>query len=550
MSFYNLFEPNRGFRIFEIHEIYTGQTNLDGLYIPNVRDKIVDMDNAIEYIVTDVDGTTGLSTKRVWKVSPVSNSVLDLDVFLSSGPGTPSEGFRCLLDTSVIPFRLAISDRLYMYSSQSAYIKVFLGSDISENGTVISQYYNQSNVLIGDSIPLETATVPDVNNVSILTAKIGSSNRALNDGELVTVVVYSSLGTVTSTSQLVIKNTRFIRAGTAPVRYVVSITLDSPFVSPSDSHVLQYPINSTVDSASLMGTVHYNDGSTQRFPVDGNKFTLHGIENYLSTQAGQRVPLVLTYVLSNDESSQDSNIAQNGNISTTYYFESVAIDGAYSVKLFGYPRWLDDTRGYIMDYWLYNLDRNLSVPVNPWVSLASNSAPFDPTAYGTSQTFTVQINLQDIDPLLEAYNHVQVLNVVLNSRGSVQTVPNWTIGFAPGQSPRYGVSAVASLHELSVSVWNLNIDCGYGSKEAWIRGLYYDALPLYNPQSEVEAPYPTHVELVFKNDSREITVDQWSETLTVQNDLAQGELLRLRWIKRTSNGDLLLASTCLACHIV
>lgn len=203
-----------------------------------------------------------------------------------------------------------------------------------------------------------------------------------------------------------------------------------------------------------------------------------------------------------------------------------------------------------MEYYLYNLNRDLVVPVTPWVQLAAGSPAFEPTLYATAQNYTVTLNLHDINPMYESYNHVQPFTVALNNQGSSLTVPNWTVGYIPNQNPRYGTDSVAEMHLVSGSTWEVNIDCGQPSKEAWIQKLYYAVHPLFDPSTELQAPAPTHVELVFANFSTEITVEQWNATLTLPNDLAQGQVLGLRWIRRTVGGDLQLAFSALPVHQV
>lgn len=546
----DLFSPYPGFHNWAMDEIFRGELNPVGLYIPNVGDLVTDVPGNRTYKVSHRDETTGLSTLVIWEAQRNNGAMDNLDIFVTTGPGTASEAFRVYLDTSVLPYTLAFDDRLRMYVSDANYVKLFLGVDISNDPIVVSAYYNQSGALQGENIPLELIASVNITNVAIKRPVIANCNRSIADGEIVTAVVYGAAGGVLSTSQFNVKNTQFIRGVSDATKYVTGITLKTPFLSPVDMRVINYPINVTVDSSHLIGVVHYNNGSTREYPIDGVHFTLNGINGYISTQAGSAVPLVLSYQLGIDEMSYSINTSQTGVISEPYRLVSTAPNGVYAVKLFGYPRWLDTPRGYVMEYYLYNLDRDLVVPVTPWVQLASGSPAFEPKLYATTQNYTVTLNLNDINPMYETYNHVQPFTVALNNQGSSMTVPNWTIGYTPNQNPRYGITAVATAHLISGSTWEVNISCGQPSKEAWIQSLYYAVHPLFNPSTELQAPAPTHVELVFENFTTEITVEQWNTVHVLPNDLAQGEVLGLRWIKRTVSGDLQLAYSGLSMHQV
>ena len=545
-----LYSPYPGFHIWEFHEIFRGELNPQDVYIPKVNDLVIDVPGNKQYKVSHVDMTTGESTLVVWNPMITDGNTDGLDKFVTTGPGTSSEAFRIYINTNTLPYTLAFDDRVRIYSSDSIAVKVFLGVNITNDPIVVSAHYNQSGVLIGENIPLELVATANYSNVSIKRPIIANANRVIADGDTVTAVVYGANGGVLSTAQFIIKNTNFIRAVSDSTKYVTGITIKSPFISPTDIRVINYPINVTVDTSHLMGVVHYNSGSTKEYPIDGIHFTLPGINEYVSSQAGISTPLVLQYQLGADEMSYGLGVAPNGIISEPYSLVSTAPTGVYAVKLFGYPRWLDATRGYLMEYHLYNLDRDMIVPVTTWVNLAANSAAFMPKQYGTTQEFTVSINLNDINPMYAEYVHVQTFTVVLNNAGSSSAVPNWSIGYEANQNPRYGVNVVATAHMVSGVTWDINIGCGFPTKEVWLQKLYHDTKPIFNPATELGPLVPTHAELVFKNFSMEITTAQWNDNLIAPNDLDHGEVLGIRWIRRTVNGDLQLAYSGLPVHIV
>lgn len=550
MAIEDLFSPYPGFHNWALSEVFQGEPDPVGVYIPNVGDLVTDVPGNRIYKSAYRDITTGITTLVPWDLQRTSDSSDGLDVFISTGPGSVSESFRINLDSSVLPYELAFDDRVRMYARDAVYVKVFLGIDIEHNPIVISNYYNQSGSLQGENIPLET--IPS--NGAVLNAikrpVIASCNRVIPDGEVVTAVVYGAAGGVLSTASFIVRNTRFIRGVSDTTKYVTGITLKTPFASPVDMRVINYPINVTVDSNSLIGVVHYNTGATAEYPVNGTPFKINGLSSYMSTQVGTSIPLVLSYQLGDNEMSYALNTSSDGVVSEPYRLVSTVTNGTYAVKLFGYPKWIDDIYGYEMEYWLFNLDRNIATNVTEHVTLANNSAAFDPKLYATLQTVTVMVDLNDVNSSYSTFNHSQTFTIMLAGPGSATDSTLWTIGYVLNQNPRYGIGAKAVATLVSGSNWNVDLSCSFASREVWLQKLYYDTHPLFDPSVEATPPQPTHVEVVFKQFVVEIPISNWNVLMSVPNDVPQGELLGLRWIRRTSNSDLLLAYSALPVFIV
>src|SRR5690606_38246651 len=123
------------------------------------------------------------------------------------------------------------------------------------------------------------------------TPKVGHTVEELDDGELVTAVVYDDVGNAVSITRLLVKKTAFVRTVDESKRFVTGIHIESPFLSKSDPRVLEYPINMPIQALSLVGVVTYSDGGVKRMPIDGTKFSLYGLNNYIATILGQRIPL-------------------------------------------------------------------------------------------------------------------------------------------------------------------------------------------------------------------------------------------------------------------
>lgn len=543
-----IYDPNRGYKQWLRSEIYTGP-NGSGRYVPNVDDSVWDWTAGI-YRVTAVNTTNGLSTIIPWTF-PNQSGPTDEDVFLGAGPGPIGESFRVYLDKSVVPHTLAVDGRVRMYSTEASYIRVFLGTDVSVAGKVISAYYNQSNQLVDDKIPLDAVVIPGTPNVSIKMPKIGATSYDLNDGEVVSIVAYNNIGQAICVAKFIIKETAFIRQTDAGQKYISNISIESPFISNSNNRLIEYPINMTLESVPLMGVVTYTDGSTMRLPVDGNKFILYGRDQYVSTVLGQTIPLVLSYRLGVDEVNYISQSSHNHQISVDYQATTIGADGTYSVKLFVVPVWTTPVSGaphYRLEYFLYNLDRQQYFHVTPYIEVPSGSNIYDPTLYGIQQYLTVAVDLARVNGAFNEYRHVQTFRVALLSEGDVENFEDtrWQITYEPGQNPVYGTGLIARCEYSNINSWGVDITCAAASVDDWLVNTYYAAKPLFNPENEdLEDIRPTHFKLRSSLNPNSylfettFLLDQWDQIFTIDsNDISNGEALYIDFIKRVGLTDL------------
>jgi len=539
-------DPDRSFRVWSIEEIFGHST--DGRYVPNVGDAVWSWVEGL-FRVTEVDYTTSIS-KLKSHVGPSQGGITDeFDILLGMGPGYRSESFRMLLDTSVIPHGLQPDRRTRLYGKDATRYKVFKGTNIGQTGEVISAYYMNGSFL-GDYIPLELVAMEhkDSQNISVKACMRGYTMQKLEDGDLVTLVVYDDEGGPLSIQKFTIYNTGWIRASEEGKKYISSIAIDSPFLSNADPKYLDFPINLPVAGLQLMGVVNYSDGSKRRIPIDGTKFNLYGIDNYVASIEDQVIPLSLAYKLGPEEYTYNASPSINKHMSERYWARTRMLDGAYSVKLFAYPTWVSALVGYRMQFFLYNLDREEVYNVTSLIELAEGSAPFDGTAFGVVQKLRYVVDLNKVDGKFAAYRHPQTFEVALLAPGS-QNTNNWSIGFSPGQDPPYGLGLSAKMTFVNVNQWKLKIDCGLPNLQRWLDEVFYNTQPLYNAEREARAPEPNYFVLVFGGREIEYPISQWNAELLVPNDLLQGQLVYIRFLRREPTAGYQLGISALPVHI-
>jgi hypothetical protein len=538
---------NRGFKVWNRPEIFTGPTGT-GVWCPNKDDMIIDWETGFRR-VTGNDISTGLSTSIPWVLQSGSNTDVDVDVLLGVGTGKQSETWRVYIDTRQMPYSLQVDARVHLYRSDAYCYKVFLGTDINEtSGEIISSYYTPSQEFQGENIPLELVATDDINNKAIWAPMAGSTNRELPDGEVVTVVLYGANGPL-SHAVMLVQNTALVRRSEAGLKNVKSISIKSPYLSDSDPRLLLIPINYDVKTLVITGQVLYNTGEIVDVPItlDGmGKMSLHGLQWYTPTIQSAIMPLTLSYRLSEQEYSISHGVTENGNITEPFAIKAIAADSAYSLKLYVFPTWNKAGSRYDLDFWLFSMDRDVyyRLPRNI-VETPENEAVFDGQNYTTRQRLKFGVQLDKVDPMFKEHKFVQNTEIALRQAG-IEKGTKWQVKLDPTQVDFFGEGIVASNRFVNVNLSYMSVKNGCATQTQWFDKLFYGVNPLFDDNSEVKAPLPTHFVISTKGRQYEFSVSQWDQEFSILNDVTIGETVYIRWLRDTSNTRLELGVTGLA----
>ena len=537
-----VYNPNQRWQTWAMSEIYTGQQG-NNRYVPNVNDYVVDYATDEHFKVIAVDPTTLLST-----LEPLNNPVTDVsltatDVLLGVGPGTQNDTLRVYVDSSVLPATLSVDESCYINGVMAKYAKIFTGSLLDGTAEVVSAVFDQSGNFISDSMMLELVNQPGGANFATKAVPACYTKAKIKDGDILTLVIYSETGGVVSKRQLLAENTSYIRTLSSPVKYIESISLKSPFMSPTDPLLLQIPLNVLTESLNLKAVLNYSDGSSLEMPVDGNKFTLMGLNNFVASIPDQKTKLVLRYILATGEISYEANT--NGSsrfVSKTYQVQTINADGAYTLKLYGFPVWVDATNGYRMKWFLLNLDRNVFYDVTGLVVISAISGGFKPTAYGVNQQLTVSINLNKVNGIYKNYDFTQTISVVLLQSAADHSSTPWTVGFDPNQNPQFGNNNVAKTKFVNQNLTTLDISCGETVLANWLDRVYYRTEPLVNNDLETQAPQPTMFSVLLDDGTETVfPISAWNQALTINHAITDSSTLYVKFFIRNQTTDIILA---------
>lgn len=540
--------PTRRYSQWHIREVYGLGGALTNVNIPNVDDTVIDLLNNKLYKVVS------LSVENIPSLEVISlrgtGGVGAIDTILGTGPGLCSEGYRIYVNNKILPHPCFIDNRVIIPGSANNYIKIFKGHATSGSENVISGVFNSVGRMVSENIPLEHVVIPHYPANTYKVATGGHLTETLEEGEVVTVVVYTGGGDISLRFSLLVVNTEFVRNIDASKKHVTDISLITPYISESDNSVIEIPVGMTTTSASFIGKVTYNDGSQVTYPVDGIKFALHGFDTYVASRAGETMPMILRYTLSPTE---NANIVQTvGNKHFTnrqYTLKTVESDNQYSVKLFVIPVWDKIALAWTLRYWLYNLSRDSVVDVTSMIEYSTNSLPFNGSAYGETQRITAIFNLTGLGPSYSYYRHVETFELTITHPITTTDVGSYYVlkydsDSVVGANTLVNVSGLSSQHTLDFSN-------GFDDYRALLNLWYRSTSPLVHAFNEERAPDPTHVRVITGNWSREIPVTELTQAITnVTATISNGQSVQLEFVRLTSVNRLELGKVGLIARLV
>lgn len=537
--------PTRRYTQWHIREVYGLGGAATNVHIPNVDDTVLDLMNNRLYRVVSLS-SENIPTLELVNLAGISG-VGRTDTILGTGPGLCSEGYRIYVNNKVTPHPCFIDNRVIIPGSGNSYIKIFKGFDVTDNSHVVSGVFNSAKRMVSENIPLENVVIPHYPANTYKVATPAHLTETLEDGEVVTVVVYTSAGSMSLRFTLLVVNTEFVRNIDASKKHITDISLVTPYISDSDDLVVEIPLSMTTNSASFIGKVTYSDGSSTTYPVDNDKFSLHGFDTYAASRVGDILPVVLRYALSNTENANLVNTVNGKHfVNKQYSIKTVESDSRYSIKLFALPVWDTPTLRWKLQYWLYSLSRDTVIDVTRHVEPSVNSTPFIGNLFGTAQRLVVSFNMDKLGPSYSYYRHVETLEVTLNHPVTSSPVSAY-------YEVKYDSDSIVGSHVLAMvsgpaNNYTLDLSNGFGEANALVQRWYEASSPLVYPFNEERAPYPTNVRIIIGSWSREIDVADLTKPITgVTTAIGNGtpvlvEFVRISNLNRLELGKVALVA--------
>ena len=544
-----VYEPDSVSKIWFLNDIFQGQEGKNK-YVPKIGDWVIDRVSQEIYECISIDFTTMIPELRALGITLNINKLKGGSKLISTDRHIDHETWRVYLDTSTNPYTLAVDARYKVVGSTAHHAQIVRGSRINNTAEVISMIYDQYGKLVDQNITLEKALV-DSAQVNHCLKAIPPCHTTANmpDGELVTVLIYDDQGGVVSGQEMVVENTALIRQTDTAVKYIQGISLTSPFMDDSDPTLLKYPMNVPVRGLNLFGIVHYTDGSTLTLPVDNTRFSVFGLRDYVTSIESYTTDFTLKYSVGNKEipvrmgngNNVEMSILGDKFVTKHYRASTIKKDDAYSVKLFGYPVWIDDINGYKMDWYLTNMERSFCLYVTPYVRFNANREPFNGLAYGAKQRLSVSINLKDATITAKDYIHTQVIDVQLQRAFTDKMSYPWSIGFEIDQFPYYGIDNFAYCRTVNQNLKKLDVSLGERNLDTWLERVFYKTKPIFDPNREASAPTPNVIKLVTPS-GREFSypISMWNQQMEVNSVLGSTDCIYIQFIRRANDTDMYL----------
>lgn len=534
-------DPQRGFSLWHIGQIYTGDDGT-GRIVPNVGDLVYRPEiPAMVEVISVKNNFSEFNNPLEFNRTGVSAT----DGMIGNGGGHVSETYRLNVDTKPEIPECSFDSRLRVYDDAATHLKLFLGTDTTVNGEVVSAHYNNSGQLVSENIPFGPAfTGEDGRYIKVPLS--GHLTRPIPRGARVTAVIYKD-GVPRSECVLIARNTSNTRPFTGVNRIVDSISLKSIWLSPDEDNTLIIPVGVPTTDIRAKCVVSYIDGGQREYAIDGIRAALHGLTEFASTSPGERKPLTLSYYPTEGEEVRGGAEGLKRHKSVPAWMRSREADGAYSIKLFACPVWMGEANGYALRYYLINLDGNMCIDVTRYVYSADGST-FNPHGYGIAQKLAVKLNVGEAVALGNSFSHSQQFTVSLKTVPTASSSP-WTIHYSAGLT--YGAEERGVLSFTGTNHAQVNLRATSLSLDEWLNRYFYSLEPLRSVTDEETTRRPTHVDLIYRNKetgteyTARHSVDKWSTEMALDTRITpvDGDTLLLRFIKETPTLDVILGMT-------
>lgn len=539
-----IYDDTQTWRRWAMHDIYLGREG-HRKWIPKVNDYVEDisLEPPKVYKVMSIDPTTQVPELRLIQSNKIAVDEMTTEEgrFFAGGTLATPCSRQIFYDNSVARPTLKIPSQFHIQGTTPHHAVAYKGTIAGQGGLAISARYDQSFNFIGNEIPLMPVAQRDSNNHTQWYIPDFYCTHELEEGEMILILIYDDRGGLCSRTNWIVEYSALLRDVSDADKFINNISLESFYIDSTDDSNLLIPEQVLKNSINLMGKVHYSDGSTITYPVDGNKFELLYLDKAAESVASTKGSLSLVYYLADNEKSV--HVINNNNrhlIVRSFNYTIVERDGAYSVKLYPVPKWINNDIGYQLDWYLFTLDRNQWLDVTNSVYITQNSPnrSLNGKLFGPLQQIDVAIDLGVINNTFREHIHPQTVDIRLLRPASDASGDRFLLGFDAYQNPAYGENIFCQVRIASATDYRYNISCGQTVLEEWLEKVYYTTKPQYRTSREPNAPKPNMFKLIIKNNEYEFPIRKWNTELQISAQVTATDVVKVLFFSRTQDNDV------------
>lgn len=445
--------------------------------IPNVGAIAVDRnDGYAMYVVTAVNETTYKCTLApVRLIQSEDNEVVEI---LSYG----NDKFMLYYDDRTLPTKLVVDGKLRLFGSALAeYRLVRTTADGQEE--VISLYVQSNDTYSGDRIPLTTvipgSAVKQCTNCHTL--------HTLETGETVKLEAYDTLGFLSVVVHLFVKKATILNDLASSTDIVTEFRATANQMDGDDFYIYQkQDLEHLVISPELV----YSDGTTETLTIDNQMTFAYGIADFMPSFAGQRQKIMIKAFLGRNQVSPLEETDGKSRFVTVEKWITVRANKTYdNIKISILPQWNASANAYSLKLVAYSDKRDQIYDVTGLTTIRG----FDGALFNTRQEVTLDVDLKDVFGEAASMVYQQKSFITLRNFTEFQRYilqedleEPYVYGVESSTIRRPVIHYDGTLEQYFVPT------SAFANKEAFLEAFYSMARPPFDPETELEAPAPTH----------------------------------------------------------
>lgn len=512
-----IYRPNEPWAIRAEKDTYTS-TEGSGRRVPNVDDVIVNLRGGGTSIVVSVDPVSLFYEKEPFDMG-----------YASQDPSIAPANFlkdphRIYIDYSKSPHVMVVDSENLVVGSHFQYAKIFKGTEIYREGQCISVNYDDEGVVINNRVGLELVAMDSHENHHIYGIKRCNIHGDVQDGELLTIALYTEDGVVGRKTSAIAEITSMVGDVSGDSNFITGIRVISPYISKTEPLTLIVPIGTPVDSLAIHLEISYKSGRKDIISNDSVRFEILGLGLYDSMSRPREIDMVARYRVGREESAID--VVCDQYITSAFNVRMFSLSDTPGLEIFPMMSWGPNEK-YILKWQAISSDRSVNMDVTDLVAVYDEPG-FIGDMYNVWQSIKVRINTIDIPDVEYIMVHTLEFYIRINKsdNGEASENSDWVIS---------NLRNDLATHEEYTGVWFERMDSCVFMKgaEDYVEAMEktHYRLPLLSVYGEDITTEPTHVEALTRLGSSEIVpIEEILCTLDFETTPSPTESIRLTFL--------------------